>query len=182
MPAIQVRTVLPADLPVLIKIDHTTLSDHVWQMAVDQSGPQIAVRFEERRLPRPAPVYYPRDPRRLADLWNQPPGLLVAILVGNGSEDTPVGYVLVEPGQNRAARVTGLAVANDKRLGGVGTALLIAAQDLARETNYDQILLETHAKNVPAIRLAQKLGFEFCGYQDRYFSGQEIALFFGKSL
>jgi ribosomal protein S18 acetylase RimI-like enzyme len=182
MPAIQVRSVLPADLPVLINIDHTTLSEYVWQMGVERNGAQVAVKFEERRLPRPAPVYYPRNPRRIADLWRQPPGLLVAVLVSHESIDAPVGYVLVEPGQNKAARITGLAVEREKRLGGVGTALLIAAQDLARENDYDQVILETHAKNVPAIRLAQKLGFDFCGYQDRYFSGREIALFFGKSL
>jgi hypothetical protein len=30
--------------------------------------------------------------------------------------------------------------------------------------------------------MAQKLGFEFCGYNDRYFANRDIGLFFAKSL
>jgi hypothetical protein len=37
-------------------------------------------------------------------------------------------------------------------------------------------------KNYPAICLAQKLGFDLCGYNDRYFANQDIALFFAKNL
>jgi RimJ/RimL family protein N-acetyltransferase len=38
------------------------------------------------------------------------------------------------------------------------------------------------SKNHPAIQLAHKLGFEFCGYNDHYFSNQDIALFFSRPL
>ena len=34
------------------------------------------------------------------------------------------------------------------------------------------------SKNNPAIRLAQKMGFAFAGYSDRYYRDQDIALFF----
>jgi RimJ/RimL family protein N-acetyltransferase len=44
------------------------------------------------------------------------------------------------------------------------------------------MLLEMTSKNVPAIRLAQKLGFEFCGYNDAYYETQDIAIFFGRSI
>jgi RimJ/RimL family protein N-acetyltransferase len=36
------------------------------------------------------------------------------------------------------------------------------------------------SKNNSAIRLAQKLGFEFCGYNDQYYENKDIALFFGR--
>jgi RimJ/RimL family protein N-acetyltransferase len=42
------------------------------------------------------------------------------------------------------------------------------------------MLLEMSSKNSPAIRLAQKLGYEFCGYNDAYYELQDIALFFGR--
>jgi RimJ/RimL family protein N-acetyltransferase len=36
------------------------------------------------------------------------------------------------------------------------------------------------SKNLPAIRLAQKFGYEFCGYNDQYYINQDVALFFAK--
>jgi hypothetical protein len=30
--------------------------------------------------------------------------------------------------------------------------------------------------------MAQKLGFNFCGYQDPYYTNRDIALFFSKSV
>jgi len=35
---------------------------------------------------------------------------------------------------------------------------------------------------MPAVRLVQKMGFEFSGYHDRYYANQDIALFFTKRL
>jgi RimJ/RimL family protein N-acetyltransferase len=37
-------------------------------------------------------------------------------------------------------------------------------------------------KNYPAIQLALKLGFELCGFNDRYYANHEIGIFFAKSL
>jgi ribosomal protein S18 acetylase RimI-like enzyme len=44
------------------------------------------------------------------------------------------------------------------------------------------MVLEMQPKNYPAIQLAQKLGFDFCGYNDRYYANRDIALFFAKGL
>ena len=46
--------------------------------------------------------------------------------------------------------------------------------------NKGQLVLEMQSKNYPAICLAIKLGFEFCGYNDRYYQNQDIVLFFAK--
>ena len=35
-------------------------------------------------------------------------------------------------------------------------------------------------KNYPAICLAEKMGFELCGYNDHYFANNDIAIFFSK--
>jgi RimJ/RimL family protein N-acetyltransferase len=44
------------------------------------------------------------------------------------------------------------------------------------------MILEMQSKNHPYIRLAQKFGYEFCGYNDQYYPTQDVALFFGKAL
>jgi ribosomal protein S18 acetylase RimI-like enzyme len=78
--------------------------------------------------------------------------------------------------------VTDLAVKRRQRRQGIGSALLLAAQEwgLAHESRY--LVLEVQPKNHSALRMAQKLGFEFCGYNDRYFANRDIGLFFAKSL
>jgi hypothetical protein len=38
------------------------------------------------------------------------------------------------------------------------------------------------SKNHPAMMLAQKYGYEFCGYNDRYYSNQDIALVFMRAV
>jgi ribosomal protein S18 acetylase RimI-like enzyme len=44
------------------------------------------------------------------------------------------------------------------------------------------MFLEMQAKNLPAIRLAQGHGYEFCGYNDHYYLTQDVALFFARAL
>ena len=38
------------------------------------------------------------------------------------------------------------------------------------------------SKNYPAIHLALNQGYAFCGYNDHYYSTQDIALFFVRGL
>ena len=46
----------------------------------------------------------------------------------------------------------------------------------------NQLFLEMQSKNYPAICLARKNGFAFSGYSDRYYSDQDIVLFFTKAI
>ena len=75
-----------------------------------------------------------------------------------------------------------LVVTPRLRRRGIGTALMQAAADWLRRRNVNRVLLEMTTKNYPAIRFAQKLGFSFCGYNDRYYTNQDIAIFFAKVL
>jgi ribosomal protein S18 acetylase RimI-like enzyme len=65
---------------------------------------------------------------------------------------------------------------------GIGKALLLAAEDWAVHRGNFRLILELQSKNHPGISLARKRGYEFCGYIDRYYPNQDIALFFGKSV
>ncbi|CAG1012764.1 hypothetical protein ANAEL_04501 [Anaerolineales bacterium] len=178
MPEIQVRPTVAADLPRLMGFDHSTNSESVWQLELRREAGQTTAIFREVRLPRSIPVAYPRNPFALADDWSKRSMMYTALL-----DQTPAGYVsLVERGMDSAVYVTDLVANTPNRRQGVGSSLLSAAQEWAVGRSYRRIILETQSKNLPAIRLAQKFGYEFCGYNDQYYLTQDVALFFGKSL
>ena len=178
MPEIQVRPAIATDLPFLMKIDHRYRTDFVWQMDLQMDQSDIDVRFRKTRLPRAVRHDYPRDPETLADDWTHRSGLLVAL-----NEGTPIGYVGMMLGIiPQTALASDLAVANRFRRRGVGTALVLAAEDWSAHHRARQMWLEMQSKNYPAINFAQKMGYEFSGYSDRYYPNQDIALFFAKSL
>lgn len=178
MPEIQVRPATESDLSFLSAIDHRYRTEFVWQLDVDMTSAQINVLFRRSRLPRAVRQDYPRDPHLLNKDWNSRYGLLVA--AHNGK---PLGYLSLAMGIIPAtARVTDLAVTVSWRRKGVGTALVLAAQDWAEHHQCYQIWLEMQSKNNPAISMALKLGYEFSGYSDRYYLNQDIALFFMKTL
>ncbi len=178
MPAIDVRPAIATDIPFLMGIDHSFTTEFVWQMdlTVDQS--QFEVKFRKTRLPRSVHHGYPRNPEALADDWTQRSGFLVALHEGN-----PVGYICMMLGiVPQTTLTTDLVVKRKLRRKGIGTSLVLAGQEWALHHNCAQLWLEMQSKNYPAIRLAQKLGYDFCGYSDRYYPNQDIALFFSKPL
>lgn len=162
----------------LLQIDHGYSTEYVWQMDVEQDGPQRNVHFRETRLPRPMAVAYPRSIALLEKDWSARAARLVA------EEDSKLlGYISLAAGPAPATCwVTDLVVSPVKRRQGIGAELVLAAQTWARRNGYRRLVLEMQSKNHPAIRLAQKLAFEFSGYSDRYFENQDIALFFAKRL
>ena len=94
-----------------------------------------------------------------------------------------IGYIrmsdLILP---HTAWMTDIVVSPRFRRQGVGMALILAAQSWAVDRKDNRALMEMPSKNKPAISLAQKLGYEFCGYNDMYYETQDIALFFGRSI
>jgi ribosomal protein S18 acetylase RimI-like enzyme len=80
------------------------------------------------------------------------------------------------------AWLTDIVISPRFRRQGVGMALVLAAQSWAVERKNRRVLFETPSKNNPAVCLARKLGYEFCGYNDQYYDTQDIALFFGHSI
>jgi len=161
-----------------MNFDHSTTSDYVWQLDLRKENNQILAGFREVRLPRPIGVSYPRDPFALADEWTQRSVTFIAL-----ADDMPVGYACVlEHSHATTAWVTDLVVDAGSRRQGVGSSLIMAAQDWAKSRSVRDIFLEMSSKNYPTIRLALKFGFEFCGYNDHYYVTQDVALFFGRTL
>jgi len=178
MPSFEIRPANATDLPSLIGIDHSNSSEYVWQLDVRNEPNQVTANFREVRLPRSVTVAYPRNPSLLADEWSKRDVFLVAL-----QGDIPVGYVgAVEEHVAAVAWVTDLVVAGEMRRRGVASDLLTAVQAWALERSVRRIVLETQSKNHPYIRLVQKFGYEFCGYNDQYYPTQDVALFFGRAL
>jgi ribosomal protein S18 acetylase RimI-like enzyme len=178
MPEIQIRSTVAPDLSRLMGLDHSITSESVWQLELRRDPGQVIAMFREVRLPRSIPVAYPRNPFVLADDWTKRSMMYTALL-----DQDVVGYVsLLERGMDSTVSVTDLVVNAANRRQGVGSALLSAAQDWAAGRSLRLIILEMQSKNFPAIRLSQKFGYEFCGYNDHYYLTQDVALFFAKAL
>ena len=178
MASFDIRPAIATDVPRLTTLDHSSTSDYVWQLELRRETAQVAATFREVRLPRTVDVKYPRDPSMLANEWLRRDVVLVAV---NGNE--LVGYACaVEEHAATVAWVTDLVVAPQWRRKGAASALLDAIQNWALERGVRRLILEMMSKNQPCIRLSQKFGYEFCGYNDQYYPSQDVALFFGRAL
>ena len=178
MASFEIRPASVADIPRLIALDHTCVSDYVWQLELRRETGQAVASFREVRLPRSIEVKYPRNPASLGDEWMRRDVALVAVVDG-----TPSGYLCatVEYASS-VAWVTDLAVATLQRRKGAASALITAVQSWAAERGIRRLILEMQSKNQAYIRLAQKFGFEFCGYNDQYYLTQDVTLFFGRAI
>lgn len=174
MPEIIIRPSISPDLEHIKKIQHHFQTKHVWQMVRKVEEGQIYINFRVVRLPRSVQVEYPHRIDNFDANWLKKSNILVATV-----KETIVGYIrLKEQSTPNSAWVTDLAVKSEMRRKGIASALVLAGQEWAVGKGLKRVILETQSKNHPAIRLAFKLGFEFCGYNDHYFENQDIALFF----
>ncbi|NJN79197.1 MAG: GNAT family N-acetyltransferase [Anaerolineales bacterium] len=178
MSEIQLRPTVATDLQRLMVFDHSTNSDSVWQLELKRDSGQVATTFREVRLPRSIQVEYPHNKFALADDWVRK-SMMYTALIGQD----PAGYIcLLERGTTSVVWITDLVVDIKQRRRGVASALLASAQAWAETRMHRRLILELQSKNIPAIRLAQKFGYEFCGYNDHYYLNQDVALFFAKIL
>lgn len=186
MPEIEIRPAEPDELNAVLALNPHFASEYVWQMELDPQGgqsggrftPLIAVRFRQVRLPREVRVEYPRSTSLLSEELPRRSGLLVGELAGR-----LVGYAALSLGRAPGAVwVTDLVVDRPFRRQGIGTGLLLAVSEWAATMDESTVILEMQPKNYPAIQLADKLGFDFCGYNDIYYGNHGIGIFFRKSI
>lgn len=75
-----------------------------------------------------------------------------------------------------------IVVSSAYRRRGIASRLVNVARQWAKEHQLNRLMIETQTKNFPLINFCQNNGFAFCGFNDRYFPNQDIAVFFSTSL
>jgi len=176
MPEINIRSFDPEDIESLQFFEHGYYTDYVWQMSLDLNIERMRTTFQRVRLPRQVFVSYPRKRELIFQEMDDVEALLVAVF-----DDRPVGYIKIISTKNSGvARVSDLVVSSPIRRQGIASGLMVASMDLCTNRRFHTLILEVQSKNDPAIKMANKLGFNFSGFQDHYFPNQELALFFSR--
>lgn len=178
MPEVQIRPAVRSDLPYLVNVEHAYQSQYVWQMDRLIEDGQVVINFRQTRLPRPVRVETGTHPLLNEENWSRYQAVLVAVV-----DQVPVGYLgLSDQFAPKTIWVTDCAVREAHRRQGIGSALVLAAQEWGLEHGFRRVILEMESKNFPAIQMCRRLGYEFSGYNDHYYNNQDIALFFSRSL
>lgn len=174
MAEIEIRPAISSDIPELLKFDHSCETTHVWQMNSGYANNQLEIHLSEIRLPRILRLMYPKKTAGMVDTWTKHTLFLVA-----RSEERLVGYlVLDEDAEQQSAIVHDLVVDTPVRRQGIGSALVLASQEWLKKRGATRFFLEVPAKNHAGIELANKLHFEFSGYNDNHYNNRDIALYF----
>jgi GNAT superfamily N-acetyltransferase len=173
-----IRSATAEDIEACLKLDHSLETQHIWQMTRHNEGQGFQISFQTLRLPRPVRVEYPRsvDELRL-DLAD-----LERVLVAE-AEGVILGYSnLTLARADRNAWVRNLVVHPSARRHRVGRALFERCKAWAQLHHADHIMLEATMRSYPALRFMSSLGLLFCGFNDRYYTSQDIAIFYGQNL
>ncbi len=173
----EIRLANLGDLNACLAIDDSYETEYVWQMEERSSAGDIAIGFHLARLPRPMRVSNIISHDDL--LYNFQHGSVLFV-----ADDGAVrGYIEVTASEwNQVAHIENFAIAPAYRHKGIGTRLLRAALDWAREKKLRAAMLNTSTKDYPAICFYQKQGFTFCGFNDQLYPNRDIALLFALSL
>jgi GNAT superfamily N-acetyltransferase len=130
--------------------------------------------FRTVRLPREIEVDYPRQGEDLLAGWRRRDGFIVAEV-----DERVCGYAtLALHPEHGLVWVGDLVVDRPQRRQGIGTALLKACAQWAGQRDMVRLTLEVQTKNYPAIEFCRACGLTFCGYNDHYWSSEDIAVFF----
>ena len=176
MPEITIRPVQQEDIESLQAFEHGYYTEYVWQMSQDTTGSESETSFRRVRLPRKVFVAYPRKRKAIFKDMDWAEAFLIAEL-----SERPVGYLKMSAEtESSVVKVGDLVVSAPMRRQGIASGLLLAGLNLAVNRNFRTVMLEMQSKNDPAISMAAKLGFSFCGFRDYFFPNHELALFYSR--
>ena len=178
MPEIKIRALPKKQYNLIGLFQSVYQTSNVWQMERFQEDTRFSVSFNEAILPRAVEVPYKGLIDRMEEDGYQPSAVLIAEI-----DLEPVGFIAIEEQKKPGSvLIADLIVKPNVRRQGIGSALIIAAQDWAVGKRLRRAVIELQSKNFPAIQLCKRLGYEFCGYHDHYYANHDIALFFGRFL
>lgn len=175
-----IRDALESDLDPCLELDHRYSSDYVWQMSIDETTGQQQITFKTQRLPRTLETEYKTNLERLK--LALPPEQCFLVVIAR-SDQAPLGYLTMRHDEAyHTGLIQDIVVSEPFRRRQIGTRLLGAARQWAKEHHINQLTVECTTQNHPGILFCQKAGFAFCGYNDRYFPDHDIAIFFSQAL
>ncbi len=96
-------------------------------------------------------------------------------------DDQPSGFVIIRIAADEA-EILSIAVLPDARQHGLGRTLLTTAFEGAVQSGAISMFLEVARSNEPACQLYESVGFAHIGVRERYYSNDEDALVFRRSL
>jgi GNAT superfamily N-acetyltransferase len=172
----RIRLAREDDWKVCLAIDATYETESAWQMEELRSDGEWGALFREVRLPRKQRIAPFLTPEARAQCWARSDIFWVAV---EGRK--VIGYLALSVAAERSeARINDLVVMEAYRRNGIATELLNYATEWALRKDVEHLILECPLKAQPAIGFALKHRFIFCGFQDAYWPGQEVGIFFRK--
>ena len=172
--SVTVRLAEPEDRLTCSHLNGDYQTTYVWQMHFQEQAHRVQAVFNQVRLPRSVVAQYPYQQPELLRFFEQESFLLVACY-----EEQVVGCLGGVGDDLRGVfAVDNLIVDQTVRRRGIGKLLWQTMRTAAGRQGYQRITIALQTKNDPAIRFAQKMGFAFCGYNDKYFPNGDIALIF----
>ena len=173
----RVRPATWADIDRCEELDGSYATNYVWQMDESLSPSGMNMAFQRVRIPRPLEVVYPR-PRDLYADWQRNECFLVA-------EQSTALYGYLDMTVCRwqwRGYIEHLITHKPYRRQGVAARLLQAAEQWARGSDLNAIVMAVQNKNDPAITLLSQKGYRFCGFMDRYYANGDVAMMYALTL
>ncbi len=175
-----IRDALEADIPACLAIDAAYETDYVWKIQMHEEGKQRYLTFVTDHLPRTMSASHGVDEARLHLLL---PENQCFLILTDKQEPNVLGFLTMQADPvRRMGWIHDIVVQPALRRRGIGRRLFRIAGQWAQEHNLTTQTLVTQTKNYPSIMFSQKNGLDFCGFNDHYFTNQDIALFFSKSV
>lgn len=178
MKDITIHSTVKEDFTELFEIDHSYHTDHVWQMDVYEDSTEWQTKFRTIRLPRSMQVDYPYNP---VDILKK--AYMNHLFFTAKINNEIAGYCnfVINP-FSESVNITDLIIKRRFRRKGVAKKLMSTVLKWATNKKIINAQALVQSKNYPAIQLLSIFGFEYSGYNDKYFSNQDIAIIFNKRL
>lgn len=172
----RIRSAREEDWKACLELEISYETESAWQMEGLRDDGEWGARFREVRLPRKQRITPFISPEARVKGWARGDAFWVAT-----DQRKILGYLtLVLAAERGEARITDMVVGEAYRRRGVATDLLNHVLEWCLRKDVEHVILECPLKAQPAIGFAMKHRFVFCGFQDAYWPGQEVALFFRK--
>ena len=186
---VRVRMAMDSDAAQCGEVDTKYITKDVWQLDTRQEDREIRILLRQIELPKPVALTARQSVPKMVR-----PGVLWLVAedietVAGDAANMPAsvgqvtGYlVATRPHGGEIVYLTSLAVASTHRRQRLAVRLLEQARRWASLGSATEILADVSARNTPALRCLQRVGFRFCGYNDRLYPDGEVALFLSLSL